>query len=314
MVANLARRRVASACARTIDQTVSPLVDLGDALVVSGFWRSGAGWLQNACAAALNAKTIYEPFSPKAAPPFQLRMQAAGVPDALREAYIPMAAEAIGSDGEAFLKDALRGYVHSRFAFVGRSGIRDALKTRVVVKFARAQFLLSYMADRFNAKTLHVSRHPCAVVASCLATDWDWRFEEIDFRALAALHPNAPESGDRELLVSVADAPVHVRLATYWALTERAAARRAGARVMYEEVLAGPTVGVMGALAALGLSDEAAPTTRAGVAAIPDGDAEMAARTRIYGWRDQLPMAVQNDVRGAVAACWPEAGARWFAG
>jgi hypothetical protein len=40
---------------------------LKNTLLINGFWRSGTTWLQQTLVQALNAKSLFEPFSPAAA-------------------------------------------------------------------------------------------------------------------------------------------------------------------------------------------------------------------------------------------------------
>ena len=40
--------------------------NLSDTLLINGFWRSGTTWLQQTFVDAMDAKSLFEPFSPSA--------------------------------------------------------------------------------------------------------------------------------------------------------------------------------------------------------------------------------------------------------
>ncbi len=44
-----------------LDLCAAPFVDPSEAVVVTGFWRSGTTWLQQTLARLHNAKTVFEP-------------------------------------------------------------------------------------------------------------------------------------------------------------------------------------------------------------------------------------------------------------
>lgn len=186
-----------------VDRAVGKFLSPEDAVVITGFWRSGTTWLQQSIARSLNAKTVLEPLYSEFDPYGSILSQVYE-PDLSRSFRIPF----MPYCGERFEnRDLLKEYVHQslvsslpgihvrklrynaeRTREVVRGAysklnyrLRDSMKTRVVVKFTRAHLLLPAISSCFNPIVLHIRRDPRAVLSSIRQTEWSWQ-EEIQLK------------------------------------------------------------------------------------------------------------------------------------
>ena len=166
------RTAVENAAARAIDRSLGHLGAARPRLLVSGFWRSGTTWLQESLSTALGAKTVFEPLSPME--PLRraalLRLHPHDTED-LRQATIPGACP----DDAGFwryLGRTCRGRVATEYLMSCRRDMAESFRRDIVVKDVRLQANLAEFHRRFGVPIVHVRRHPCAVVASLIAADW----------------------------------------------------------------------------------------------------------------------------------------------
>ena len=232
--------------ARAVDWMLSGLGLSRPTLLVSGFLRSGTTWLQEGLAESLRAKTVFEPLSPLEPRRRAVLARAfSGRPDAMHGTIPgPWSAD---DPVWGLLALACRGGLGSRFSMTCRRGRRESFSRRIVVKDVRLQFNLVAFHERFGTPVLHVSRHPCAVVASLLRARWGWSFDGF---SLDETLPHSPEVWNRQVLrrdevVARCDGDAISRIAALWAVTERFVALTLDGhpwarRATYEDCVADP--------------------------------------------------------------------------
>jgi hypothetical protein len=229
------RERAPQLTGRWLEARISYAIDRGLGLLpppqphilVTGFWRSGTTWLQEALAEALHAKTIFEPCSVKALPPFNCLARFPGRDLATQEAYMPLSFSSFERSDLKFLDGVFSGYCYSNFTFECRRSVREAFRRRVIIKLVRAPFLLTSLLQRYQVKGIHITRHPCAVVDSLLHAKWDWTFEQVKFRHIFPRTKEVPANlrQDLEVLMRYDQRPDFERIAAYWAFTEKHVAK-----------------------------------------------------------------------------------------
>lgn len=210
--------------AYALDKSVSAFTTPADNVLVTGFWRSGTTWVQESLARSLNAKTIFEPFSPKASPPFNRQRRFKRRDQQRREAIIPTDFATFTSQDLNFIDEIFSGACPARFSFLCRKDLSESFKRRVIIKLVRGQLIIPELINRFGVKVVHVTRHPGAVISSFLSTDWDWTFQDVSFKHILPEPDRArPElRADIEKLQTVyASRRDYERIAAYWAFTEK---------------------------------------------------------------------------------------------
>lgn len=164
--------------------------------VITGSGRSGTTWILDALAAANNMRTVFEP----------MKTVTRRVPS-YENAYLPRGHSA--DDLEAFLHQVFAGHfhsiwtdyrvlperlspfppnVHSWGSFKGLiRRFETLIRNRqfyskqfgnpfILVKFIRANLMIEWLQEKFNAKVIFVMRHPGAVIESQLrlgGDSWD---------------------------------------------------------------------------------------------------------------------------------------------
>ena len=251
--------RLAIDGARTVDWTLARLRAARPVVLVSGFWRSGTTWVQECLAEALGAKTVFEPLSPLD-PRRRAMLAEQGVAGLSYDGLQAAMPGPLPDDDPLweFLADACTGRHTSNFILNCRSSLRESFATRIVVKDVRMPFNLDGFHRRFGVPVLHVRRHPCAVVASLLAADWDWSFASVGLGHLL------PAMEDRDDVLRDCDGDALSRIAAWGAVTERHAAasldgRAWGHAVVYEEIAADPAPAFAALCAKLGLPQRRTP-------------------------------------------------------
>ena len=312
-----------------IDMLVGYALKPSDAVVVSGFWRSGTTWLQQVIARTLNAKVILEPlrYSVDAYRPV---LDALGVADR-SPVYLDPLVPYAGSSFERHPK--LKQYVRSalvsaipglpvrlpRFtmrkqAAVAPRGrwsrsahrIAEAFRPRVVVKFTRAHLLLHAIANDFGPRIVHVRRDPRAVVHSFRRIGWTWpqSFSLVD-------HLLEPDDGraavfreQSDLLRTLDTEPPHVRIAAYWGLLETQAQQAIDARGLpcfrYRDLVKDGTDMARRHLAPLIGPDIDAAFFRQESWSSMSKPGEKSIEDRLYGWKDRLSSTEIADIESAV--------------
>lgn len=211
-----------------LDSELATRVDPHETLVVSGFWRSGTTWLEEALREILQAKTLFEPCDP-----LTEEMQAIHAHDQVAHKtfeflrlYMPYCS-ADTLHGHPLHELFRRAVVaESRGSWIRRfrKNLAESRQTRVVVKFVRAQLCLRAAQNTFNMPALHVYRDPRAVIASIKKTRWHWLFEHLELRKQLLRQRDGRadffNQWTDEILEYDRDDAV-ARVAAYWALTER---------------------------------------------------------------------------------------------
>jgi hypothetical protein len=226
---------------------LSYALDPSDAVVVTGFWRSGTTWLLQSLAQALDAKGVFEPLH------YDLRGYAHAVrqdceplhlhPEYL-SAFMPFmrAGFDAASTFNSYVRSALTGGIAEPWVLgpriemrrhAGKSSqwrllevlyrLRTALRTQVVTKFVRGHLLIPALHQTFDPVLIHIRRDPRSVAASFHRRDWPW-YKKLSLEEQLL----DPEDGRSSYFSSWADLirrydredPL-VRVAAYWALLER---------------------------------------------------------------------------------------------
>lgn len=295
-----------------IDRAMARLGLARPLVLVSGFWRSGTTWVQECLAEALGAKTVFEPLSPNDARRRAMLDRAfAGDKDAV-QAYIP----GPGVEGAAFwtfLDEAVTGRYGGRFLLSCRARVGESLRRGVVVKDVRLQFNLGAFHARYGVPVIHVRRHPCAVVASLLAADWDWTFGRVRLvelmRGLAdRLPPGYPIGED---LLAEFDTDALSRIAAAWAVTERFAdltlSGEPWARTVdYESLVADPERRFAELCTWIGRKQVRVPAYARASASAHGGRVAPMAHRRRERWRQTLSAAEVARVVEVVTCLYPE--------
>jgi len=286
-----------------IDHAVAPLVRPGETLVISGFWRSGTTWLQEALGRMLRAKTVFEPMHFKV-PVMRALLEhdrLASRPEPFRELYMPYCGNgALSPPLRDLFARSLRGDVSGRLVMPLRRGLSESFRRRVLVKVVRGHLCLRAVQDAFSMPILHVYRDPRAIIASIRKTDWSWLFTHLRLREqlLDPADGRAAFFSAYEDDIRRYDAGDDVdRIAAYWALTERClqqsyeGSTARVAFVRYEEVCGGGASRLPGILERLGLDGiaEAGDRNLDGDSfSTADSRRGASAEERIGGWRAQL--------------------------
>jgi hypothetical protein len=311
--------RSSKAMARLLDRTCASTGWSRPVALVTGFWRSGTTWLQELLAAALAAKTTFEPLSPRI-PEYAALMAPQRLPgyDTL-EAFMPCLDRTPNEALWRYLDDAFHGFCSGHFTLLCRSTVRESLRRRVVVKCVRLQFSQTAVHERYGVPVIHLRRHPCAVAASLKRTRWAWSFDgvrlaDLGFRADG--HRLALFGDDAERLAALIgrfDADPLSRAAACWALSERYVeerlADRPWARILgYEAAVAQPEA----VLAELGAFLRAPALGRLGpVRDSPVTEPEsrgLSGQARAEAWRHRLTVEEIDRVREIVGLIFPQAG------
>lgn len=232
-----------------IDHELAAQIDPRDTFFVSGFWRSGTTWLQQALETLLQAKLVYEPLY-CLVPDMKAVYADSGVATRKKEylrLFMPFCAAptVVGRPLHGFFDRALRSDLAGNWLRAYRGNFENNFRNRVIVKCVRAQLCLRAVQNTFGMPVLHIYRDPRAVIASVRMTSWSWLFEPLNLlRQL--LKPPDGRAGFfntwRAEIRAYDEQDVTTRLAAYWALTEKyvqhshAADRGRFVAVSYEEL------------------------------------------------------------------------------
>jgi hypothetical protein len=182
------------------------------------------------------------------------------------------------------------------------------------VKDVRLQLNLAAIHRRYGVRTVHLRRHPCAVVSSIVAARWNWSFERLRMASLVApfiddlrVEGIAGAEWARQF-----DADAVSRIAAYWAITERLTdtivrGQPWGTILTYEDAVLDPggTVDDLCRLigrrrASVANPDRDSATTYGSSRGAP-------AKERPHAWRSRMSASDIDRVYRVVDAIFPEA-------
>ncbi|CAD5243168.1 sulfotransferase [Thermococcus camini] len=206
-----------------------------DTIVISGTPRSGSTWLMELLESLPEYKSVFEPFHPSWYPEFRKL----GIP---YDPYVPTSEDY--PKLRAYLEKVFTGRVGAQFPH--RQYLRLGTITRrfkaskLIVKFVRANTMLPWIANTFNLRaTYFIIRHPCATIASQIATGY---YSRITPEQLA--NEVRKVEGLEELAGRVADLNTEIgRLAAVWAFenyVSLASKEKAWYTVVYERLVSEP--------------------------------------------------------------------------
>jgi len=211
-----------------IDRELAAQIKPADSLFMCGFWRSGTTWLQQALAAWLEAKLVFEPL-------FCLAPDARVVFDAHHVAdkkfgylllYMPYydGDDLRGHPLHDFFDRALRSTLGGEWIRKYRRDLAESYRTRTILKCVRSQLCLRAVQNTFGMPVIHIYRDPRAIVASAKMTEWYPMFERLSLRR-QLLQPAdgraAFFSQWRGEIQQYDEQDTPARLTAYWALTEK---------------------------------------------------------------------------------------------
>lgn len=161
-------------------------------IVIAGSGRSGTTWIQDCIAEANNLKTLFEPLHPVGVPEAEalaFRYRDPGAVDPVLKKYLDRVMA--GSHRSLWINYRIRPDRFNLFKvgisnsiFNTRKLIENYRKYKgrgklgVAVKFIRANLMLPWIVENYEARALFVTRHPCAVIASRMklgGEDWGSR-------------------------------------------------------------------------------------------------------------------------------------------
>ncbi|NJE46079.1 sulfotransferase [Thermococcus sp. GR7] len=193
----------------SVDELASFLHDYRteDTIAIFGSPRSGSTWLMELLESIPGYKSVFEPFHPRWYPEFGRD----GFP---YTPYVPDDAELAWLND--YLKRVFSGRVHAMFPY-RRPMLSRLRASRLVVKFVRANTVLPWVAGNFRLRGLYfIIRHPCATIASQLATGF---FSKITIEQLLNEVNKVPELAENwELVTRLRGINSEIeRLAAIWA-------------------------------------------------------------------------------------------------
>lgn len=304
------RTALAVATARGIDAGLGTLGLSRPVLLVSGFWRSGTTWLQECLAAALGAKTVFEPMSPME--PRRRADLSKLYPDDgedLWQATVP-GPWSPNDVAWRYLDAACSGRLATEYLMSCRRDVAESLRRTIVVKDVRLQANFRAFHDRYGVPVVHVRRHPCAVVASLLAANWHWSFEHASLAMVLPRLGAALTEAERTRALRFDTDALH-RTAAFWAVTERLAAeglsrQRWGALLSYENFSADPGPVLAELCRTIGLRQRATVDFAQPSASVhPEAFAAYGAAPR-ERWRTMLTFQEIEQIETVVDAIFPE--------
>lgn len=197
--------------------------NLRNKLLINGFWRSGTTWLQQTLVDALNAKSLFEPFSPAAGHKWDQLSHT--VSEASRNVYMPLSANCLTPRDRMTLYLALKGVGTHGYTHFLRSAHSPVWSKSLMVKSTQLGFVLDEIARNRTLPIIHIRRHPAAVYASFKETDWSWSIQDVRLDqnySLQDFTKGTVEYERAETLLRFDQSPAH-RMAALWSLSERAA-------------------------------------------------------------------------------------------
>ncbi len=283
---------------------------LRDTVVISGFWRSGTTWLQQQVCESLNAKSIFEPYSPASG--HNWRQVSDGNPEANKHVFMPLSMDMLNEHDLSVLADSCKGVGRHGYTYFLYENHTDAFKRSLVLKFTRVGFILPELAEKLSTPILHIRRNPGSVYASFKNTDWDWQFEDVN---LTKLYDDADlrSASDIDGLIDTLkrhDTSPAARFAVLWGLSEQRAQSAIDANtaklIEYNDLVDG-SVRLPEILEGFGLkaksvakSETASPVTTA-------DRAQLTAKERKHDWTKRLTDNEISDITNTLTDVFPEA-------
>ena len=282
--------------------------NLRNTLLINGFWRSGTTWLQQTLVDALDAKSLFEPFSPAAGHQWDQLSRPAS--EASRNVYMPLSANCLSPRDRIKLHLALKGVGTHGYTHFLRNPDSPAWSKDLVVKFTQLGFVLDEVADSQHVPIIHIRRNPAAIYASFKETDWSWRFQDVRLKqnySLQDFTKGTPEYERAETLLRFDQSPVH-RLAALWSLSERAAQKSIisgrAHLVRYEDIV-GEGPGILNRLQIssvnIASNDAASPVTNS-------GRESLSVTQRLNDWKARLTRSEIDCIRSVSKELFPDNG------
>ncbi|MCS3672412.1 hypothetical protein GGQ21_003082 [Salinibacter ruber] len=215
-----------------------------EAVVITGFWRSGTTWLLEALSRSLDAKAVFEPLYPDTTGYSRIPSKHYHGSEEAIGGFMPFAPSHL-ADGPKLKRHLIRsltsavpgvfvrsarfnireneGRNYSCYIAALKERLADALRSRVVVKFTRAHLILPSLQSAFDPTVFHIRRDPRAVVESLIRKEWAGWIHDMSL----AEYLLAPEDGRSDVFNRWAD-EIHqcdqqggvAPVAGYWALAE----------------------------------------------------------------------------------------------
>jgi len=227
-----------------IDAVLGPLLDPAEAVVVTGFWRSGTTWLLEALSKMLAAKSVFEPLKPDVTGYSEYPSRHYRGGEAAIDGFMPFCTDAL-EDCPRLRRHLLRcltGAAPGVFVRAARFNVRstenrastwapaqlkhrvsDALRRQVVTKFTRAHLLLPLLQSEFSPPVFHIRRDPRAVIESLQRQGWSGWMRAMSLEDYLL----SPDDGRSDVFSRWSDEIRRcdrdgylARVAGYWALAE----------------------------------------------------------------------------------------------
>jgi hypothetical protein len=321
-----------------IDEILGCILDPRDAVVVTGFWRSGTTWLLQSLARSMKAKSVFEPLHYDIDQYRSALEHDFAIPQ-VREGYLnmymPYANDVLESKPElrTYVRNSLRGVVTEPWTQgprreirkeAGRRSewkaidvvyrVREALRTSIVAKFVRAHLLIPALHETFDPVVVHLRRDPRAVIASFKRLEWTW-YESLSLEDQLLKPDDGREAYFdqwREDIQTYDSAPPLMRVAAYWAFVERFVddldphSRRVV--LSYEELCLNPESVQQGPLGKI--VPEAPSAGQMGYSSRTTQAARREAKVeeRVHGWKNELDRDEVEMVNSIVSNIGPSIG------
>ncbi len=166
-----------------IDQLSSFNKKPSDAIIISGFWRSGTTFFFELIQKLTNGKVVSEPFEFRFKPSrkYHLKknfMTSNGNYITEMYPYIPINSKDLNL--LIFIEKLTKGSIGD-YKTHRRKPLKNSFKSPVIVKFVRANLAIGAIQNHFACKTIFILRHPAAIVASILRGEGMRYFLTIDY-------------------------------------------------------------------------------------------------------------------------------------
>ena len=225
---------------------------------------------------------------------------------------MPLSFAAFGGRDLKFLDGVFSGYCYANFTFECRRSVREALRRRAIIKLVRAPFLIADLIKRYQVRSIHITRHPSAVVDSLLRAKWDWSFEQVKFRHVFPRMEEVPADlrQDLEALIRYDGRPGFERAAAYWAFTEKHVAKVSDdrfTRIAYEALVQRGSALFPRLIEFVGGRSKRRPLNleKASTQTAPER-MTISRFERAQSWRQALDPAMRKRIEAVVSDVWPE--------